>query len=553
MKSVSRGASRIIPRMHPEQRSPLRTCAAPGAAPLARAALLATLVALGAACESRSERAPNLVVIALDTLRPDHLGCYGYARDTSPNLDRWAAQSVVFENAQSAAPWTAPSLISLMTSLYPSVHGVASFNDPGQMNERVTTLAEVLAARGYWTAAFTDGGYAKAQFGLGQGFRTYPLNEGDLPGEHASNLREPSRLRPNIDRTLRWLDEVDDEPFFLFFHTYEIHGPYQPPEPYVKRYRPDWNEAQEHERLAQVKQRWSDEREIDAAGLRLLLAHREHCSAARDLDLTGIGQKMKELGVGAAEPERMQLWRDLYDAEIRHTDFELERLLARLESPELRDNTVVVFVSDHGEGFGEHGMVGHGSVLHEENLRVLFMLRAPGVAPARVKELVRTIDVMPTALELLGADGKELALQGRSLAPLLSGRPLPAAPSFSHALSQIGRESRLWSVRDGDWRLVWDNEQASARLFQLGSDPQEARDVAAEHPETAERLLGLMRAQCDLDRVFFDRASGPVKNDYEFDDATRRELEKLGYVDGAPGAEPRLTPRGLDRPSYCGH
>lgn len=556
MKPGQRKARRIIASMHPEQRSTTSTNAI-ATFKLARAALLAAVAALGAGCGGRSERAPNLVVIALDTLRPDHLGCYGYARDTSPNLDRWAAQSVVFENAQSAAPWTAPSLISLMTSLYPSVHGVASFNDPGQMNERVTTLAEALAARGYWTGAFTDGGYAKAQFGLGQGFRTYPLNEGDLPGQHASNLREPSRLRPNIDRTLRWLDEVADEPFFLFFHTYEIHGPYQPPEEYVKRFRPEWDEAAEEAKVEAARERWIESRDLDADGVRALLWHKEHCASMFGLEqqdlLGGFGQKMKEHGVSAFDPGRMQLWRDLYDAEIRHTDFELERLLARLDSQQLRDNTVVVFVSDHGEGFGEHGMVGHGSVLHEENLRVLFMLRAPGVAPRRVKELVRTVDVMPTALELLRADSKDLALQGRSLAPLLSGRALPAAPSFSHALSQIGRESRLWSVRDGDWRLVWDNEQAAARLYELASDPQESHDVAAAHPETAERLLGLMRAQCELDRVYFDRASGPVKSDYEFDAATRRELEKLGYVDGGPGGAQQLTPRGLARPSYCGH
>ncbi len=515
------------------------------------ARLVALFAALACACSPRAQRPPNLVIVVLDTLRPDHLGCYGYERDTSPNLDRWAAQSVLFENAQSAAPWTAPSLISLMTSLYPSVHGVASFWEPGQMNERVTTLAEVLSERGYWTAAFTDGGYAKAQFGLGQGFRTYPLNKGDLPGEHASNLEEPSRLRPNVERTLRWLDEAQDQPFFLFFHTYEIHGPYQPPAEYVQRFRPQWDPAAEHAQLERVRREWSESKSIDAAGLRLLLAHREHCAAARDLDLEGLGQKMKELGVGAVEPERMQFWRDLYDAEIRHTDFELARLLERLDSPELRDNTVVVFVSDHGEGFGEHGNVGHGSVLHEENLRVLLMLRAPGVSPARVKELVRTIDVMPTALDLLGARDTKLALQGRSLAPLFNGQSLPNEPSFSHALSQVGRESRLWSVRDGAWRLVWDNELGAGRLYNLERDPQELRDIAAEEPQVAERLLGLMRAQCEVDARFFDRASGPIRAEYEFDSGTLDELAELGYVHGDEGAI-QIVPRGLERPRYCG-
>src|SRR5882672_11694191 len=133
-------------------------------------------LALGTTCSPSGPRKLNLVVIALDTLRPDHLGCYGYARATSPNIDAWAKNATVFETAQSAAPWTAPSLLSLMTSLYPEVHGVVKFPDPGQMNDNVTTLAEMLKKAGYKTAACTDGGYASPFFGLKQGFDYYPLN-----------------------------------------------------------------------------------------------------------------------------------------------------------------------------------------------------------------------------------------------------------------------------------------------------------------------------------------------------------------------------------------
>lgn len=508
---------------------------------------LATIAGCG-----RDEPKPlNVVIIALDTLRPDHLGCYGYERDTSPGLDRWAAQSVVFDNAQSAAPWTAPSLISLMTSLYPSVHRVSSFNEPGQMNERVTTLAEVLRARGYRTGAFTDGGYAKPQFGLGQGFQVYPLNEGDNALEHASNMRDPRRLHGNVERTLKWLDDVEDEPFFLFFHTYEIHGPYQPPEEYVKRFRPDWDEAAEEAKVAAAAKQWLETRDLDGDGLRALLAHKEHCApmaAWTPEQLNGFGQKMKEHGVGSIEPERMTLWRDLYDGEIRHSDHELERLLARLDTPERRDDTLVVFVSDHGEAFGEHDYVGHGSVLFDVNLRVLLMIRAPGIEARRVADVVRTVDVMPTVLELVRAPRESLALQGRSLAPLMRGEELGPAPSFSHALSQSQREGRLWSVREGAWRLIWDEERGEARMYDLAADPQELRDVAAEHPQLAERLMGLMRAQCGVDQAYFDRASGPVKP-LQLDAKELAELAKLGYA-ADPNAPP---PSGLGKPSYCSH
>jgi arylsulfatase A-like enzyme len=487
----------------------------------------------------------NLVVIVLDTLRPDHLGAYGYQRPTSPNLDAWAAKSAVFLNAQSAAPWTAPSLISLMTSLYPSVHGIASYPEPGQMNERVLTLAEVLKSHGYWTGAFTEGGYAKSQFGLGQGFDFFPSNAGDTTELHHEVLSQSSRLRANLDRTLDWLDEFQDEPFFLFFHTYEVHGPSDPPDEYMKMFRPDWDKAAEHARLEVVRAQWRDGRKIDADGLRLLLAHVGHCDVGADLDLSGLAAKRRELGVSTTEPEHMQFWRDLYDAELRYTDTELQRLLDRLQSPELRANTVVIFVSDHGESFGEHGVAGHGQVLFEENLRVLLMISAPELAARRINDLVRSIDVMPTALELLGLSADSLHLQGRSLAPLLHGQALAEAPSFSHGLLRRGREGELWSVRDQRWRWLWDEKLGSGKLFDLAEDPAELHDVSALHPEQVARLHAQLRAQRELDAGFRERAGGEV-SEFSHDGELAQDLRVLGYTgddsEGLPSPLLGLSP-----------
>ena len=508
----------------------------------ARHALLAALALALAQC-GEPQRPPNVVVIALDTLRPDHLGCYGHARGTSPNLDRWATQSVVFDNAQSAAPWTAPSLVSVMTSLYPSVHGVSTFPDPGAMSERVTTLAEVLKSRGYATAAFTDGGYAKKQFGLGQGFDVYPLNEGDTPDEHASNVAHPSRLAPNLERTLRWIEEFKDEPFFLFFHTYEVHGPYRPPEADLQAYRPEYREQEEHDRLVAVIDRWLEKREIDADGVRLILKHKEHCNAGNGPEQEGLYAKLNEFGIRTSDADIMEFWRDLYDAEIRHADRELQRLLARLERADLAENTIVVIVSDHGEGFGEHGYVGHGNALHDEALRVVLMLRAPGFAPRRVHDVVNSVDVMPTVLDLAAIPRNALLLQGRTLVPALRGEKLAIAPVFSHSLSRKDREGRQWSVREGRWRFVWDEEKQAGALFDLESDPQELADVSADNPRIAERMLGLLRAQRDVDLAFRERASGPPQR-YQLDADTERDLRLLGYVEGASPAssDPRPLP-----------
>ena len=502
-------------------------------------------IVLGAVFAWRCSAGPkgkNLVIIALDTLRPDHLGCYGYSRATSPNIDAWAQDAVVFENAQSCAPWTAPSLLSLMTSLYPDVHGVTSFPDPGRMNDRVTTLAEVLKSHGYSTAAFTDGGYAKPQFGLKQGFDIYPLNRGDLLDEHASNLDHPDRIRGNVERTLEWLDEVEGEPFFLFFHTYQVHGPYAAPEECVKLFRPSWDEGVEHAQLEAAVTRWNELRELDQAGAMLINEHNEHCGFAQrfQLENDGLGARFQELAITGTDPRKLEFMRDHYDAEIRYTDHELQRVLDWLDRPGVRENTVVVFVSDHGEAFGEHGSIGHGNALHDEALRVLLMLRAPLVAPRRVKDVVRSIDVMPTVLELLDVPRDGLPMQGRSVADLLHGRLLASEPSFSHALSKHGREGRLRAVRDGRWRYVWDTEIGGGLLFDLEIDPAELADISSANADIVERMQGLLRAQSEIDASFRARASGPVA-EYVIDDDTRRELEQLGYTEGK--ASSRRTKR----------
>jgi len=507
--------------------------------PQPAACWLLSALALLSACQPETPRPPNVVVVVLDTLRPDHLGTYGYGRPTSPNFDTWAAGAAVFENAQSVAPWTAPSLVSLFTSLYPSVHNVTEYGAPGQLNERVTTLAEVLKARGYATAAFTEGGYASAQLGLDQGIAHYVDAAADTAPDASPLEAKRGRLRRNLDATLRWIDEREHErPFFLFLQTYETHTPFCAPQEHVQRFAPEWNEAAEHAELARVLERWRSAREIDAAGLELLIAHREHCAPGNEIDATGLDERLREHAVAALDPQRLARWRAWYDAEIHYADAELARLFERLAAADLRDNTLVVFTSDHGEEFGEHGRFGHGGALHGETLRVVLALRGPGVASRRVGELVRSVDVMPTLLELLGLDQGAPPLQGRSLVPLLRGRSLRAEPAFSHALAQRGHEGRLWSVRDGTWRLVWDAEARRAQLYDLASDPGETRNVASEHAAVCERLLALLNAQREQDAVFEQSVSGPAQTGAAPD---ARALEALGYTNTAEtgGAAPR--------------
>jgi len=475
----------------------------------------------------------NLVVVVLDTLRPDHLGCYGYARPTSPNLDRLAGQSAVFEQAQTSSPWTAPALLSLMTSLHPSVHQVHDFPNPGRMSEGVTTLAEVLRQAGYETAAFTEGGYAKGEFGLDQGFDHYPPNEGDELS-NVSNLTHPSRLASNLDRTLEWLRAPRDRPFFLFFHTYEAHGPYRAPQEFIRRLRPTWDEAVEHARVREAIERWNTSREIDRDGLILLEVHQHHCALdgqpaiEHEQALRARLASLREEGA-PFPPEVLALVRDLYDAEIAYLDSELERLWKELDALGLSDDTVVVVTSDHGEALGEHGRIGHGTVLHEELMRIVLLVRAPRVAPQRVGQLACSVDVMPTALELSGVPLPASPLQGRSLAPLLNGSKQDLTFAYGTAVTRPGQEMSWHALRSGPWRYVADDSEGRRWLYDLRSDPGEERDVLAERSEIAERLAILLASRLRADQLLRRDVEAASKG--ELDPDMLRELRGLGYVE----------------------
>ncbi len=509
--------------------------------------LVALLLAPLHACGGADPERPNVIVVVIDTLRPDRLGCYGNARPTSANLDRIAAGCFLFENAQSPAPWTAPSLISLMTSVYPDVHGVHGFPVPGRLGDGVTTLAEVLKREGYRTAAFTEGGYAKGHFGLDQGFDHYPENPGDAES-YTSNLSHPSRLAANVDRTIAWLQDQGRRPFFLFFHTYEVHSPPRPPEEDVRVFRPDFDPGAEEARVRAAIEAWNGRRELDAEGARALRRYAflqgrhmgfERMPAVEDRP--ALSARTEELGVpldfdaATESPEDMAWVRDLYDAELRFTDRQIARLWTALEEEGLLENSVVVFTSDHGEALGEHGRVGHGHELHEEVLRVLLLLRVPGMEPVRrIPELVRTVDVMPTLLELVGASTDGVVVQGQSLVPLLRGEP-HAQAAFSHALMDDGQSAASdgqvrqgHTVRNERWRLVANLAGGTARLYDVLADPGETRDVGAEHQDVVAELLQLLAAQHQRDELL--RAHLGSTSEVAPDAELMKDLKGLGYA-----------------------
>lgn len=504
------------------------------------------LTGLAAGCErgaTTSEQAragANLLVIVVDTLRADHLGCYGYERATSPNLDQLASNSFHFLHGQSAAPWTAPALLSLMTSLYPETHGVREFPEPGRMSEKVETLAEVVGDSGYATAAFTEGGYAKGEFGLDQGFDSYPGNPGDVES-HVSNVLHPSRLRRNIDRALEWLQSNSHQPFLLFFHTYEPHEPYRAPEAFIQKFRPSYNEAQEHAQLRRTIEAFRATGKLTQEQARLLLCHRFHCALA-GLPPIQNGATVKEASLAAgvdpqqpaADPEVRQFILDLYDAEVAYTDSELPRLWQALETAGVDDRTVVAVVSDHGEGLGDRGRIGHGRVLHDELLRMAFLLRIPWL-PLRsdpIGAVVRSVDLMPTLLESVGLPAPAQC-QGFSLLPLLFDGAAPQV-AFSHALSTPRKRDTLHSVCSERWRLVLDLRQPQRpALYDRQADPRELLDRAAGHPNEVARLTLQWEDQRRRNLELAQSLGGPTRSG-PLDASTERDLRALGYLDDDP-------------------
>lgn len=433
--------------------------------------LLVLCAALGCGAPP-AERRPGILLVSIDTLRPDHLGCYGYAPPTSPAIDRFCAESVVFERASAHAPSTLPSHASMLTSLLPHHHG-ASFESKRALPDDILTLAEVVAAAGYRTAALTGGGQIDPLFGLGQGFEDYRVLAAD-------------DFAATVDAGLEWLDRVGASPFFLFLHSYQVHHPYDPAPEILAQFESGYEGPfPDHTSVETI-------RAINAAGGELPAADLRHIVAT-------------------------------YDAEIREVDNAFATLVDGLRQRGLWDSTLVVFTSDHGEEFGEHGFVGwHSHSLYEELLRVPLVIKLPAGREAgrRVDSLVRSIDIAPTALKATGSKVPP-EFSGIDLAVLWSGRQVPVLPVVSR-LDRVDK-AKVSAIRDERFKLerLYSRRQ---RLFDLEDDPQERWDASSNFTAEIGRLLELYDGAV---------ASRPSPSELEIDpgDDLRKELEALGYIE----------------------
>ncbi len=422
------------------------------------------------------ETRPNLLIIGVDTLRPDHLGCYGYERSTSPNIDRLAHEGGLFENTVSQCPWTLPSFATVFTSLYPTQHGAGSLQT--KMRSNFPTLASILSEAGYTTGAVISSPVLDSSTGVARGFKDYVLKQ-DATTRTAD---EVTRL------ALEWLDGLDGGPFFLFLHYWDPHHPYGPPAPYDTIFDPSYS-----------------------GGLGNIVN-------LKTLGFTAADQ----VGATLSQETGMMSGRDvehalaLYDGEIAFTDRWIGRLLDGLEDRDLRNNTLVVLHSDHGEEFFEHGGVGHGHTLYDEVIRVPLIVVFPKVVPAntRIAGLARLLDVAPTVLDLLGLTS-DAAFEGTSLASRLRGAAetaphkkalFPPHVAYSEGVRQ-GLEKK--AVTAYPWKLIYELSSTDEMLFDLGRDPGETTNLTAERPEGAIPLEGLLaRALFEMSEDWYVEVAG---------------------------------------------
>ena len=392
---------------------------------------------------------PNVLLVSIDSLRADHVGAYGYARETSPAIDTLARDGALFESAISSAPWTVPAHMTLLTGLPPEVHDVVTVRQ--KLSPDAVTLAEVLQGAGYATAAFVSGPTVMAHYGFGQGFASYD----ESMVERRPKLGGAAVSSPGlVDLVGGWLDRWSAvetrEPFFVFLHMWDVHYDYVPPPEYVERFDP---------------------------------GYRGNLDARRFETNDTISRGM--------DPRDLQHLIALYDGEIRFTDDHLARLFAKLRALGVLDDTIVVVTSDHGEEFFEHGSKGHAKTLYDEVLRVPLVVRYPRrVAPSqRVTQQVRLMDVAPTILGLAGVTAPEgfgardVAPENRfaDLSPYLAGRaspPFPVLPAFSSNRWLSGRQN---SARTVQAKLIRYEpplpNRAGVEVFDLALDPEEQTNL----------------------------------------------------------------------------
>lgn len=437
---------------------------------------------LGGCGKKEPVKPSNVILISLDTLRADHLGCYGYQRPTTPTLDKFASEGVLFEDVTSTSPWTLPAHGSMLTGLYPNRHGLKSLHC--SLPDDITTLAEVFKQHGFSTAAVVNVYFVSEKYGFDRGFDSFVYIE-----------RFVDEWRPSKvgDKAIEWLSQQNDKPFFLFLHYFDVHGDYSSSLNYEKQF------VRPYQGIAD--------------------GTTEQLHRFRD-GLVSLNQTDAEHLI------------DLYDAGIRQLDDGIARLFSCLETKKLLDNSLIIITSDHGEEFLDHGGVLHSQTQYQELVHIPLIMRGPGIPRSkRIKQAVSMVDVMPTVLSSF-AISEPTSLDGLDLCPLWQkkGYQLPARYIFSEASKEKEHPQKFnpkfdikRAVRHPRYKLHYDKLTKGKKLYDLQNDLQEKFDVASKHPQLVDSMLLQLK---DFMSVSKKGIQLPPLSPEEI-----QKLKSLGYID----------------------
>ena len=418
--------------------------------------------------DSEVPRCPgcNVVMILIDTLRADHLPCYGYERDTAPNICGLAEEGFLFRNMFANSPSTKTSVASLFTSMLPSQHK-SIFNED-ILNDDVTTMAEILARHGYHTYAVNGNPVIKLGFNYDQGFASWK-----------DNLTRPTTRDRMVFESLAELEQ----PFFAYLHYMDPHSPYVAPQGYYRFFNPDY---------------------------------RGEVTGRSPYDVSYFEER----------PDELEQLVNFYDNEIRYVDHRIGELFERLKAAGLYENSVIILLADHGEGFLDHGRFAHSNSVYHELIDVPLIIRPPKQKKRVVDTPVQTIDILPTLLAMLGIE-EEHAFMGQSIFPLRGvdeDRPI------------ISEQLRLWAPSGyfpetalilGRFKLIKQMTTNDYLLFDMHEDPLERENVverAANAAELTERLESLLQTNAAM--------YGDVEaKETTLDEETTQQLKELGYIE----------------------
>jgi len=491
-----------------------------------------------------NRKMPNVILIVMDAVRADHLSCYGYHRKTSPNIDKLAKQGVLFENAFSAAEWSYPSHASIFTGKYPSYH--KTLGKDVVLHKENMTIAEILKSKGYQTIGITGNILLSPTNGFNQGFQKLIVLDAPYRSFKFFTQSPKDFIRTliygpdwytyrNVEMIEKILNKYSGkEPFFLFTNLYNCHAPYDPPRPFKKRFCSSLHEPTLYimEYLSKKIIGHTGEK-LPGCGLDVRKLNR---IASDDGQYSFMA---KELNVSEEEWEIVKSW---YDGGISYLDHRVGEFIDFLRDKGIFDNTLLIITSDHGENFGEHGLASHQFCLYDSLLHVPLIMINPNVIPEgeRVSNLVSTIDIFPTILDILNIEEYRNDVQGESLSPFKDqkfhdfvcaecGESVTNIPTDWVEFQRLRPKLKPYDkgskcLRTDSYKYIL-SQNGKEELYDIQKDSLEEVNIANKHPEKVGYFRKLLENTVDIS--FFGPKDFPKGEKGK--EITNR-LRALGYI-----------------------